>query len=81
MRSDQRNWIVAAAGFGVALLLIVAMTVVSELDGFAGIGRQIFFLAALAATVAAEVWGFIALERILPARRSRGKDSEESEAD
>ena len=56
MQSDQRNWIVAAACFGVALLLIVAMTVVSELDGFAGIGRQIFFLAALAATVAAEVW-------------------------
>lgn len=81
MRSDRRNRIVTAVCFGIALLLIVAMTIVSESDGFVGIGRKLFFLTALVASVAAEVSGCIVLDKILVTRRNRGKASEEFKAD
>lgn len=80
MPGKKRNLIVVSVCFGCALLLIVAMSIVSESVGFAGIGRQIFFLSALTAIVAVEVSGLIALGKMRTSRRKRDRASEKSQS-
>lgn len=77
---QERKFSLSAAliSLGIALGLIVAMVILSEVESFVGIGRQVFYLVGLALTVGCQTVGFLLLDGYFRLGKSEAKETDEN---